>query len=215
VCALGGNSRFCDGTRIGFLLVISAVLSAMALAGRAAIAAESLPQDRSTVAVRVPDKELVDQNGHTVHLYSDLVRGRKSVVISTMFTTCGTICPMVGVRMSALERSLGVCSHDEYSLISISVDPAVDTPERLREWGRKFGAGRCWTLLTGPKADVDAVLRALHLLPPDKLSHSPSALIGRDGASDWILCNVLTSPKNLLRIIRQKKSASNTTVPTL
>jgi len=167
-------------------------------------------RDSSAIAMRVPDTELVDQNGRTIHLYSDLVKGRKAVVINTMFTTCGTICPMVGVRISGLQRSLGACSHDEYSLISISVDPTVDTPERLREWGQKFGAGRCWSLLTGPKADVDAALRALHLLPPDKLSHSPSALIGHDGADDWTLCNILTSQENLLRIVRQNLSGLRT-----
>jgi len=106
-------------------------------------------------------------------------------------------------------------SHEEYSLISISVDPTVDTPERLREWGQKFGAGRCWRLLTGSKADVDAALRALHLLPPDKLSHSPSALIGHDGAADWVLCNVLTSQDNLLRIVRQNMNASSTKGPAI
>ena len=172
-------------------------------------------RDSSAIAMRVPDTELVDQNGRTIHLYSDLVKGRKAVVINTMFTTCGTICPMVGVRISGLQRSLGACSHDEYSLISISVDPTVDTPERLREWGQKFGAGRCWSLLTGPKADVDAALRALHLLLPDKLSHSPSVLIGHDGADNWTLCNVLTSQDNLLRIVRQNMSGSRANGPTI
>lgn len=208
---LVGSSRFCARTWTRFLLVTLVVLPAIALAAPAVVAAESLPQDGWALALRVPDTELVDQDGRTVHLYSDLVKGRKLVVISTMFTTCGTICPVVGVRMSALERSLGACSHNEYSLISISVDPTVDTPERLREWGQKFGAGRCWRLLTGPKADIDAALRTLHLSSADKFSHSPSALIGRDGTADWILCNVLTSQENLLRIVRQNRSGSDTT----
>jgi len=210
---LHSSSMFFE--RLGILLVIFAVLPAIVLSGHAPAAAQSLSPDSSGIHLRVPDTELVDQNGRTVHLYSDLVKGRKSVVISTMFTTCGTICPVVGVRISALQRSLGACSHEEYSLISISVDPTVDTPERLREWGQKFGAGRCWRLLTGSKADVDAALRALHLLPPDKLSHSPSALIGHDGAADWVLCNVLTSQDNLLRIVRQNMNASSTKGPAI
>jgi len=208
------SSLFCKRTTRRFSLVILVVLPAIALAGLATAAAQSLAGDRSAIALQLPNTELVDQDGRTVHLYSDLVKGRKSVVISTMFTTCGTICPLVGVRMSGLQRSLGDCSRDEYSLISISVDPTVDTPERLREWGQKFGAGPCWRLLTGPKADVEAALRALHLLPTDKLSHSPSALIGHDGAADWILCNILTSQENLLRIVRQNLSASSTKGPT-
>ena len=210
---LESSSRFCKGTEIRFLLVISLVLSAIFLEGSPTAVAQSLSQDNSTIALRVPDTELVDQNGHKVHLYSDLVRGRKSVVISTMFTTCGTICPMVGLRISGLERSLGACNHDEYGLISISIDPMADTPDQLQKWGKKFGAGRCWTLLTGSKSDVDAVLRALHLLPADKLSHSPSAVIGHDGASDWTLCNVLTSQEPLLRIVRQNTKASSTKEP--
>jgi protein SCO1/2 len=187
----------------------------MAFAGHALITVAISSRDSSAMVIRVPDTELVDQNGRTIHLYSDLVKGRQAVVISTIFTTCGTICPMVGVRISGLQRSLGPCSHNEYSLISISVDPTVDTPARLREWGQKFGAGRCWSLLTGKKADVDAALRALHLLSPDKLSHTPSALIGHDGADDWTLCNVLTSQEDLLRIVRQNMNRSRTNGSTI
>jgi protein SCO1 len=193
---------------LGSLLIIAAVLPAIVLAGPVAMAEQRLSRDSSTIPIGVPDIELVDQGGHSIHLYTDLVKGRKSVLISTIFTTCGTICPLVGARLSGLQRLMGPCSHAEYSLISISVDPAVDTPERLREWGRKFGAGRCWSLLTGPKTNVDAALRALHLLPADKLSHNPSALIGHDGSDNWTLCNVLTTQENLFRIVRQHMSGS-------
>ena len=199
---------FCERPNIGRLPVFSAVLLAIVLAGHVRIAAQSSSRDGFGIAIRVPDTELVDQNGRTIHLYSDLVKGKKLVVINTMFTTCGTICPMVGIRISSLQRSLGPCSHNEYSFISISVDPTIDTPERLRKWGQKFGAGDCWKLLTGPKADVDAALKTLHLLPSDKLSHSPSALIGHDGGNDWTLCNVLASPTTLLQIARKNMSGS-------
>ena len=46
-------------------------------------------------------------------------------------------------------------------LISISVDPATDTPERLKAWGAKFKAGPGWTFVTGAKPQVDELLRAL------------------------------------------------------
>ena len=190
------------------LLILSIVLAVVALVGRGGVLAQTAPREDSAIVVHVPDAELIDQDGQRVHLYSDLVKGRKVVVINTMFTTCGTICPLIGVRMSRLQQSLGACRDHDYDLVSITVDPTADTPERLREWGRKFGIGPCWRLLTGPKADVDAALRTLHLLTPDKLSHTPSALIGRDGADDWTLCNVLASQENLVRIVRKKMSAA-------
>ena len=201
------NLRVCRLMVFFWVLLLSSILCQFILSAVRALA-QTTSSESSAVSIRVPDAELIDQDGRTVHLYSDLVKGRKVVVINTMFTTCGTICPLIGVRMSHLQESLGACGPNDYSLISITVDPATDTPERLRNWEAKFASGPCWKLLTGPKSEVDAALRTLHLLPPDKTSHTPSALIGRDGADDWTLFDVLASQEKLLQIVRMKMSTS-------
>jgi len=165
------------------------------------------PRAVGALNITVPDIVLVKQNGQNVHLYSDLVKGRKAVVINTIFTTCTTICPQIGVRIARLQKALAEFSPADYSLISISVDPVVDTPERLRAWAAKMGARPGWTLLTGPKMQVDAVLQKLTLATPDKFTHSPVSLVGSDGPDGFVTCNALAGGDPLIRLVQQRLGA--------
>src|SRR6267143_3018513 len=90
------------------------------------LAMPARPGTSGAVSITIPDTELIDQNGQKVRLYSDLVKGRKVVVINTLFTTCTTICPLIGFRLVRLQKALDGYTAQNYSLISISVDPVVD-----------------------------------------------------------------------------------------
>jgi protein SCO1/2 len=149
--------------------------------------------------LRVPDTVLVNQRGEKVHFYSDLVKG-KVVAINTIFTTCTTICPLMGANFAKLRKLLG--GNPKISLISISIDPAVDTPERLDQWSREFGpVGAGWTLLTGEPAEVVALLKALQVFTPDKQDHAPVVLIGGDGVGDWSRASALMPASQLAGLI--------------
>jgi protein SCO1/2 len=130
--------------------------------------------------LEIPDAELVNQRGEKVHFYSDLVKGRV-VVIQSIFTTCTTLCPLLGSAFSHVQDTLGRDVH----LISVSVDPAADTPERLKAWGARYHAGPNWTMVTGSKSEVDRVLRALKFYTSDKLSHTALVLVGNDATGRW------------------------------
>jgi protein SCO1/2 len=148
----------------------------------------------------VPDVELVDQDGRAVRFYTDLVAG-KMVAINFIFTTCTTICPPMGANFGRLQRALGDRFGTEVSLISVSVDPLVDTPPRLKAWGEQFGAGPGWTLVTGAKPQVDDLLKALGVFTPDKLDHSPTLLVGNDRTGRWTRAHGLASPDTLAELI--------------
>jgi protein SCO1 len=149
--------------------------------------------------LRIPDTILVNQRGEKIHFYSDLIKG-KVVAINTIFTTCTTICPLMGASFAKLRKSLW--NHPEVSLISISIDPAVDTPERLDQWSRGFGpAGPGWTLLTGEPADVVALLKGLQVFTPDKRDHAPVVLIGGGAAVEWTRASALAPVSQLEDLI--------------
>lgn len=161
-------------------------------------------QNADAPRLTIPDTVLFNQHGEKVHFYSDLVKG-KVVAINTIFTTCSTICPLMGANFSKLRKMLGGGANQKVNLISISVDPAVDTPERLNEWSRGFGQmGPGWTLLTGPKADVDSLLKALQVFTADKLDHSPVVLIGGDEAGDWARASALLPPSRLASLLQAR-----------
>lgn len=133
---------------------------------------------------RLPDVELVDQHGQKRRFCSDVMLN-KIAVVNTIFTTCTTICPLMGSNFAALRKMLGPAGDGKIRLVSISLDPEVDTPARLDAWSRKFGETRDWTLLTGPKADIDLLLKALQLFTAEKLAHQPVILVGGAGVESW------------------------------
>ena len=148
----------------------------------------------------IPDVELLDQDGRKVHFYTDLVKGR-TVAINFIFTTCTTICPPLGATFARVQRELGERAGRDVQLISISVDPVTDTPERLKDWGAKFKAGPGWTLVTGPKQQVDELLRALSASTARREDHTPTVLVGNDAAGQWTRAYGLTAPTKLFKII--------------
>lgn len=95
----------------------------------------------------VPDFTLVSQTGDTVR--SQDLRG--PWIADFMFTTCGSICPVMSAQFEQLSTRLD----DRVRLVSFSVDPERDTPERLAEYAARYGAVPArWLFLTGEKADV-------------------------------------------------------------
>jgi protein SCO1 len=144
----------------------------------------------------IPDVALVNQHGERVRFYRDLVKGRV-VAINFIFTTCSTVCPLLGVHFSALQELMGDRAGRDVTLISLSVDPLVDTPQRLKAWSEGFDAGPGWTLLTGPKREVEILLKALHVFTPDKQAHTPTILIGNDATGTWRRAYGLVAPATL------------------
>lgn len=97
----------------------------------------------------LPAFALVEADGHT--LTGDDLRGRPWVA-DFIFTRCGGVCPAMTARMAALRRE----SPEDVVFVSITVDPAHDTPEVLGRYARHAGAGSGWLFLTGER---DALYR--------------------------------------------------------
>lgn len=88
-----------------------------------------------------------DQNGNKFGL-KDL-KGKVSVV-DFIFTTCKTICPPMTYNMSELQKKINDKGYKDVQLVSYSVDPTVDTPKALKEYGMKFTNNLSdWHFLTG------------------------------------------------------------------
>lgn len=153
-------------------------------------------------APRIPDIEVYDQNGKRLKFYTDLVKG-KTVAVNFIFTTCTTICPPLTATFRRVQQQLAEGGAGDVQLISISVDPVVDTPERLRDYAAKFKAGPGWTFVTGEKLDIDALLRALGGAVADKNQHTPSILVGNDPAGRWTRTYGLSSPSALVKVIKE------------
>jgi len=162
--------------------------------------------------MNIPDVELLDQNGRKIHFYTDLVKGH-TVVINFIFTTCTTICPPLGATFARVQKELGQkgAKGTDVRLISISVDPATDTPERLKAWGEKFHAGSGWSFVTGDKPRVDELLNALGAATSRREDHSPTILIGNDAHGTWTRTYGLANTSKLVQLINDVNAGTSAT----
>ena len=150
---------------------------------------------------RIPDVRVYDQNGKQLNFYSDLVKGR-TVAINFIFTTCTGVCPPMTATFRRVQQNLPERT-PPIQLISISVDPATDTPERLNEFAAKFKAGPGWTFVTGDKTEIDLILSALGVAVANKADHTSMILIGNERADYWTRVYGLSSPTILIQAITE------------
>ena len=158
------------------------------------------PTTEAGDALRIPETTVLDQDGRRLDFYKDLVKGR-TVAINFIFTTCTTVCPPMTATFRRVQQLLGERTGSEVSLISVSVDPTTDTPERLKAFAEKFKAGPGWTFVTGGKSEISALLRALGAATPDKTDHTATVLIGNEPAGHWTRTYGLSPASTLVKVI--------------
>lgn len=163
-------------------------------------------------ALRIPDTEVIDQNGRRLNFYKDLVKG-KTVAINFIFTTCTTVCPPLTATFRRVQQLLGERAGRDVSLISISVDPTTDTPERLKAFSEKFKAGPGWTFVTGGKPEISALLRALGAASADKTEHTSTILVGNEGAGRWTRTYGLSPAATLVKVIDEAAAPKAPAMP--
>ena len=156
---------------------------------------------------KIPDVQVLDQHGKQLNFYSDLIKG-KTVAINFVFTTCTAICPSLTATFRRVQQDAAARGVD-VQLISVSVDPTTDTPERLNDYAAKFKAGPNWTFVTGDKARIDSVLSGLGAAVSNKNDHTPMILIGNDSSDYWTRAYGLTSPTKIVDILADATKRTN------
>jgi len=148
-------------------------------------AASHAQQDRLGAAGQkyFTDVALTTQNGDSVRLYSDLLRGRV-VVINSFFATCTGACPVMAATLAGLQRRLGERAKD-ILILSFSVDPLVDTPEKLKSYAEQVHAQPGWLFLTGDKQNVDLALSKLGQMVEKKEDHQTVFIVGNEKTGLW------------------------------
>ncbi len=153
---------------------------------------------------QIPDVRLTDQNGHQVRFRSDVLRQRMAV-ISFIYTSCTTTCPLVGATVATVAEHVQKDGSD-VALVSISVDPEYDTPARLLAWRERYGDIPRWTLLTGPKREIVQLLRSLGAYSANLEDHSDILLVGPDTAGRWTRISSLAAWEKVAAAIRAATS---------
>ena len=95
----------------------------------------------------VADFAYTDQNGESFGLQD--LKG-KVWVADFIFTNCDDVCLPMTANMKKLQEEVEKEGIENIQFVSFSVDPTVDTPEILTEYGKQFSADfNNWHFLTG------------------------------------------------------------------
>jgi protein SCO1/2 len=147
--------------------------------------------------VKLSDTVLLDQDGRRLRLASDAL-GDKVVVVSFVFTHCTDTCPMVSHTFAQVQEKLGALMEQRVRLISLTVDPARDTPQRLKAYSSQFGAGPGWLWLTGNQPAVTTALQAFGLRVANPENHPVQVLVGDPRSGRWTRLYDIDNPQQLV-----------------
>jgi len=97
----------------------------------------------------IPNRVLVDMDGNNYSLHTV---NADVTVVAFIFTTCVDVCPVITNNLLTAASQL---EDIDYEFISITVDPATDSPEVLKAYMEDSGA--TWPHLTGELEDLELV----------------------------------------------------------
>ena len=147
---------------------------------------------------RLPaDLTLTNQAGETIQLGD--YRGQ-ALVLTFIYTRCPlpNYCPLMSKRFATLQPQLRKQYGQDVQLLSISFDPAYDTPQVLRDYAAKYTDRLdTWTFATGDSTQVQRATELFgvftQMKDSDEITHNlTTALIGPEGrvrrlwrGNDW------------------------------
>jgi protein SCO1/2 len=146
------------------------------------------------------DVQLVNQNGEKMRFYHDLLQG-KTVIINSFFATCQASCLPITRNLEKVQEALGDRLGKDARIISISVDPDVDTPPELKAFSKKFHARPGWYFLTGSKENVAFVLKKLGQYVENKNDHFNIVIIGNERTGLWKKAFGLAKSEELIKVV--------------
>jgi protein SCO1/2 len=148
-----------------------------------------LPPHRLLLGEDVPQIPMVDQDGRTVEFAS---YSGKTILITFIDSKCTDDCPILSRRFERI-NSLLAADGKAYAvshLISISIDPAADTPPVLRKYGLSYLDGKAsgfshWEFTDATPANLKRLATAFGVVYRENhgdIDHNmQTALIGPDG----------------------------------
>lgn len=157
-------------------------------------------RERARRSIRIGDRyanvRLTNQFGRSVRFHDHFVSGR-ALIANTMYATCRDSCPVTSARLASLRKVLSPVFGDQLSIVSITLEPHLDTPEILHGYAEVYGANSraddlCeWQFLTGHPDDVDCLRRSLGfydlnpVIDRDPTQHASLLLFGHGQTDRW------------------------------
>lgn len=141
---------------------------------------DSIPDD----SLYQLESEWETQNGAAIRL-RDL--SGPVQIVGLVFTHCSAICPTLVLDMKSIQQHVGWLHRRNVKFLLVSIDPARDTPEKMRDYMNKMGLDSdVWTFIRSKPEDLSDLASLLGVkiapLPEGGFSHTRIiTVLGPDG----------------------------------
>lgn len=160
------------------------------------------------------DMDLVDQNARPFQPASLI---DQVVLFNFIFTGCGSVCPLQTRTLAQVMKELPEDVRSQVRFVSVSIDPANDTPEKLRQFAKAMDADReGWSFLTGDPRQIEQLAGRLRLFDE---SASPESKPEMHRTSLWLvdkqgrmLQRYRGDPPDKERLVRELTQVSRMTI---
>ncbi len=164
----------------------------------AIVAVESRARRVMPVQPLLGDIPLIDQHRRATTL-REALDTEMPVLVNFIFTTCTTVCPIMSRGFAQLQETLGP-ERDRVRLVSISIDPDLDSTDVLQSYAKRYRARDAWWLLTGTREASTAAQRSFGAYRGDKMNHAPATYVRRSRDAPWEVIEGLSSGDALLSV---------------
>jgi protein SCO1 len=154
----------------------------------------------------LPNVNLIAHTGQRVRFYDDLVKDKK-VIINFMYVRCKGICVPVTQNLVRVQKLLGDRVGRDIFMYSITLKPAEDSADNLREFAERHRVGAGWLFLTGSPPEIEHLRRALGFTDPDPVedadtsNHIGMLRYGVEPLTRWAACPGMANPEHIVRSI--------------
>jgi protein SCO1/2 len=169
------------------------------------VADTSAPVKRSMMEFKLTPTPLVRQDGTKTTLSKEL-EGNKPTVLAFFYTSCTTVCPVTSQILAGTQALLGKDLQGA-RIVSISIDPEYDTPERLTAYAKKFDARAQWQHYTGTMQDSIAAQKVFGAYRGDKMNHVPLIFVNGGGKKSWVQLQGFPTAEQVVKEFREQKSS--------
>lgn len=187
-------------------LVVACLCVLLPASGTAADQSAASSPDRSERArTYFGDHVLVDQNGKSHRFYSDLLHGHV-VLINVVFTNCPSACPMMTERLKLVRKQVGQDFGNEILFLSLSVDPARDTPEAMKRFAQRHGVDEPgWRFLVADPKVLQTVLGRLGQWTDSPDDHTTLLIAGNAAKAHWVKLRPDAPPERIAAELERLK----------
>lgn len=157
-------------------------------------------QSNAQETLAPPDIPVTDADGRTEGFVARM-RDAGPVIVSFMYTECDTVCDITNGILYGVDQELAG-GDDRITLVSLSIDPANDTPAALRKTADEFAASPRWLWLTAGQRGTSPLLDSLGVAFDSIETHDPMFLIGDFCSNSFTRVIGIPEPEALIAMAR-------------